>query len=381
MIENVSVSLKQIFQRLKSKFDSLATVATTGSYNDLIDIPNSVFTIENVSVATTGTSTIAIPSNIKPSASLMVCHNGLLLTKDVNYIQNESSITLIGYTAAQGDVFSFVSAVIGEKTITEEEKQSIISSITKESLGLENAYIFPEGGIPSTDLDASLINLLNTISNKVEKETGKTLTSNDFTNDYKNSVEANNAARHTHPNKPLLDSLSDATVAQIGVNNTNIANIQSLIPTQATSSNQMADKAFVNSSIATNTSDFIGTFNSIAELNAYAGAKGNNDYAFVITKDTSGNTVYNRYKYNNTSWVFEYSLNNSSFTAEQWTAINSGVTQALVSQISTNASNIHNLSGSIGSKLNASNITHETWTFTLDNDSTTTKEVVLWISQ
>lgn len=33
------------------------------------------------------------------------------------------------------------------------------------------------------------------------------------------------------------------------------------------------------------------------------------------------------------------------------------------------------------SKLNTSNVSHETWTFTLDDDSTVTKEVTTWTSQ
>lgn len=83
---------------------------------------------------------------------------------------------------------------------------------------------------------------------------------------------------------------------------------------------------FVNSSVATNTANFIGTFNSVAELNGYSGTITNNDYAFVISTDSAGNTVYNRYKYNGSSWGFEYALNNSSFTAAQWATIQSGLT-------------------------------------------------------
>lgn len=118
-----------------------------------------------------------------------------------------------------------------------------------------------------------------------------------------------------------------------------ISDIEDLIPSQATSSNQLADKDFVNSSIATNTANFIGTFNSLAELEAYSGTLTNNDYAFVVVTDQYGNTAYDRYKYTTAttpaSWQFEYELNNSSFTAEQWAAINSGITSSGVSLIST----------------------------------------------
>lgn len=113
-----------------------------------------------------------------------------------------------------------------------------------------------------------------------------------------------------------------------------ITDINGKIPAQASTSNQLADKNFVNSSIATNTANFIGTFNSVADLEAYSGTVTNNDYAFVIGTDSAGNTTYNRYKYNGTTqqWVYEYTLNNSSFTAVQWASINSGVTASDVSK-------------------------------------------------
>lgn len=116
-----------------------------------------------------------------------------------------------------------------------------------------------------------------------------------------------------------------------------VTTIESEIPAQASSSNQLADKNFVNSSIATNTANFIGTFNSVAELEAYTGAKDDNDYAFVISTDAAGNTLYNRYKWNGTAWLFEYALNNSSFTSNQWAAINSGATTTNIGQIATKA--------------------------------------------
>ena len=144
----------------------------------------------------------------------------------------------------------------------------------------------------------------------------------------------------------------------IAINTADITAIENLIPNQATTLNQLADKNFVNSSIVTNTANFIGTFNSVAELEAYSGTVTNNDYAFVVGLDSDGNTVYNRYKYSTTvtpaAWVFEYALNNSSFTAAQWDAINSGITAALVAQIGTNKDNITSLQSSKLDKSEAS---------------------------
>lgn len=110
-----------------------------------------------------------------------------------------------------------------------------------------------------------------------------------------------------------------------------VAVVEEKIPSQASSTNQLADKDFVNSSISTATATFKGTYNSVAELEQVTADA--NDYAFVISTDSAGNTVYNRYKYSNGSWLFEYALNNSSFTAAQWAAINSAITSGDVQKL------------------------------------------------
>lgn len=121
--------------------------------------------------------------------------------------------------------------------------------------------------------------------------------------------------------------------SKVSTNASSIADIDKKIPTQANSENKLADKAFVNSSISTNTAYFRGTFESIVALESYSGKKTNNDYAFVIGVDAAGNTKYSRYKWNGLSWVFEYDLNNSSFTAEQWAAIQSGITAEILQRL------------------------------------------------
>ena len=108
--------------------------------------------------------------------------------------------------------------------------------------------------------------------------------------------------------------------------------ITTVIPSAASSTNQLADKAFVNSSISTNTAVFRGTFESVEALNAYTGEKTNNDYAFVETTDSAGNSFYDRYKYNGTAWVYEFKINNTTFTSTQWAALDSGVNSSVVAK-------------------------------------------------
>ena len=123
---------------------------------------------------------------------------------------------------------------------------------------------------------------------------------------------------------------------------TGINNVNSLIPSVASTTNQLADKEFVNSSIASSTATFRGTFETINDLPTSSVKK--NDYAFVIAV-SNGNPEYQRYKYNGEAWAFEYTLNNSSFTSKQWAAITSGITTDKVSSYDTHIFNNGNPHG------------------------------------
>lgn len=161
---------------------------------------------------------------------------------------------------------------------------------------------------------------------KVDVQEGKGLSTNDFTTDDKTNL--NNISNYIENNLKTW-----------------INEIEGLIPDEATSSNKLADREFVNSSIATNTAVFRGTYETTAQLPTKSDISDLrvNDYAFVITT-SNGNPEYQRYKYTNSGWVFEYTLNNSSFTSEQWEAINSKMTSALTTQITTNKNSISTLS-------------------------------------
>ena len=133
---------------------------------------------------------------------------------------------------------------------------------------------------------------------------------------------------HVHPSDTSREDIANKTAVVLGTSD-------SKYPT---------DKAvakFVNSSIATNTANYISNngepFTSVEQLEAYSGPVTNNDYAFVTGTDAEGNTYYDRYKATvsgeTVTWALEYRLNNSSFTAAQWSAINSGITSVLVAKI------------------------------------------------
>lgn len=145
----------------------------------------------------------------------------------------------------------------------------------------------------------------------------------------------------------------------------NISDMEALIPNQATPQNQLADKDFVNSSISTNTADYKGLViasdsTETAAQTALSSISGmnNNDYAFVKVSDTPqvGVDTYKRYKYDGSAWMYEYTLNNSSFTAAQWAAINAGITVQKVTDYDGHLSDTNNPHGVTKAQVGLGNV-------------------------
>lgn len=128
-----------------------------------------------------------------------------------------------------------------------------------------------------------------------------------------------------------------------------IDNIEAKIPSQATQSNQLADKNFVNSSIENVAAYYItkdaagNPFSTKAELNAattfYSGGVARtptrNDYCVVLkdeskTVQETGENPTTRYLYDNNTWSYQYIVNNSGLTAAQWAAVNSGIIAEMI---------------------------------------------------
>ena len=206
-----------------------------------------------------------------------------------------------------------------------------------------------------------------------------------------NALAGKQATLTTAQQNAVNSGIDSTKVEQIATNTSNITTINSKIPAQASSENQLADKNFVNSSIATNTANFIGTFANVTALNNYSGTITNNDYANVVNQeldfatttemnnyskalltnfdygwvvngtkydlyrfdietqtwglrasniskgDVTLITAYNRYTYNGnlSQWAWNYTINTSGFTAQQWAAINSGATAEQILKIGT----------------------------------------------
>lgn len=172
-------------------------------------------------------------------------------------------------------------------------------------------------------------------------------------------------------NKPTISDLVDTTqlsainsgitstaVTQIGTNTSDITTINNKIPSAATSSNQLADKDFVNSTVTTLLARYItssaggDSFATHAALAAgpyYLDGTAvttsdlhTNDYAMIMEDETHDNKPA-RYIWSGSQWSFQYVLNNTTFTQAQVDALNSTITSNLVSDYNTHIAdtNIH----------------------------------------
>lgn len=189
-------------------------------------------------------------------------------------------------------------------------------------------------GTPTNDFDATTKSYVDTALNNYAKTTDVPTKVSQLIND--SGYLTTHQSLDGYVNG-LSTSGSGNGVATITKNEKTIVVTKASFLTSGDITN-LASKEFVNSSIATATATFRGTKETdnelafLAWLNALT-EKDDNDYVFWATSDAAGNTIYKRYKYDGTGWVFEYELNNSSFTAEQWSAINSGITEAKLTSI------------------------------------------------
>lgn len=133
--------------------------------------------------------------------------------------------------------------------------------------------------------------------------------------------------------KKYVDDIQTTINDNIDDINTKVTTIEGLIPTQASSTNQLADKDFVNSSINAIAATFRGNFATKAALDTWQtenpGVAKQNDYCIVQQDETHSNQQW-RYLFQDGAWVAQYKVNDAPFTEAQNAAINSGITSSKV---------------------------------------------------
>lgn len=228
--------------------------------------------------------------------------------------------------------------------------------------------------INAANIDTNAANIaINTADIAINKNNIATNTTDIATNRNNIATNAANIATNTADIATNAANIATNTTdiatnrSNIATNTADIATINGKIPAQASTTNQLADKNFVNSAIQTAAANFRGSWENWAAVptsaedyppdyegdttptvNDYMVVQDASDYALETLEGTW------RFKYTGNwetegknGWMPEYQVNESPFTAEQLAAINSGITAEGVAQITTNKDNISTINNTI----------------------------------
>lgn len=355
-----------------ASWSNLANVAVSGEYSDLLNTPNLA------NVATTGEYSDLLNTPSIPSPQVNSDWNS---TSGVSEILNKPTLANVATTGEYSDLLN--TPTINDdytQLLNKPEINGNVLSGNKSGSDLGFANVATSGSYTDLIDKPSLANVATTgsyddLSNKptipaaqqqVDWNASSGITSIANKPTLANVATSGNYTDLT--NKPTISDLvntaqlnainsgiTSSSVSQISTNTGDIANIANLIPSAATSSNKLADKAFVNSSISNMAANYVTSdvqgdnFATYAALIAgpyyYQGQSytlTNNDYALVEADENHSNAT-TRYVYNGTQWAFQYVVNNSPFSQAQLDAINSTITQNLVNTYSEHVAdtNIH----------------------------------------
>lgn len=208
-------------------------------------------------------------------------------------------------------------------------------------------------GTNLTQLDTVISNLATETQNRINSDTAL---QNSLTDEAQYRLSADITLQNNINAESQTRSSADSALSS------RITDIEEVIPNQATPSNQLADKAFVNSTIQTNTANFRGNWATWSDVPTtansypqdYEGDKTPTVNDYLVVEDASDYTLETlvgtwRFKYTGvwatvgkSGWIPEYRVNEEPFTSEQWSAINSGITSNKVTSYNSHISNTNN---------------------------------------
>ena len=238
-----------------------------------------------------------------------------------------------------------------------------------------------------TELDNVINGLSDEITNRVNADT--TL-QNNINIEVTNRENADDTLQNNINTEITNRENGDTTLQNnIDASNLRITSIENEIPAQASSSNQLADKSFVNSSIQTNTANFRGNWSNWSDVPSdstlypqdYGGNTTPTTNDYLVVQDASDYTeeVLSgtwRFKYTGdwdsdgkNGWIPEYQVNEEPFTSEQLYAINSGITANKVSDYDSHLINTSNPHSVTASQVGLGNVTNVATESTITEDS------------
>lgn len=261
-------------------------------------------------------------------------------------IYYDTTLKKIGYYNGSSWVYLDASTTVNNATITIQKNGTTVETFTLNQATDETVNIT----VPTQASDVGALPSSTTI--------------NDLTS----------ASQQSAINSGITSSL----VTQIGTNQTNITTINNKIPAEATSTNKLADKAYVDNAIQTNSAHFRGNWATWAAVPSNAADypaddDGNktpttNDYMVVQdASDYTGDTLTGAWQFVYTGlwstngkngWQPKFQINEEPLTPAQIAALNSGANSTNIAQIGTNTTDIGALQTAIATKADAFAITN-----------------------
>lgn len=284
-----------------------------------------------------------------------------------------------------------------------------VNTIEGKESGWDAKYDKPTGGIPKSDLASGVQSSLDLADSALQEhqsldayrtaaqqdviDSGKQATISDL-----ETIRSGASAGATAVQPAAISDMAtktwvgqqgydteDSVDAKVGAVQSDVDDIADVIPAQASTTNQLADKDFVNSSVQTATANFRGNWDNWADVPTdarsypqdYSGTRTptTNDYMVVVdasdvpyTDPQTEAVTYPyvgtwRFKYggvwaadNRNGWHAEYQVNETPLTAAQLAALNSGITSGKVSAYDAHVASTANPHGVTKSQVGLGNV-------------------------
>lgn len=208
--------------------------------------------------------TSAYKSNVDSNTNARHTHS------NKSVIDGISSTNITNWNKAQANVIESVKVNGTALAVT---SKAVDVTVPTDNASLTNGA----GYAVATDVEATY----------VKKETGKGLSTNDFTSTYKSNVDSNTSARHSHSNKTVLDGISSSKVSAWDSAQANVIEGITVNGTNLTPASKVVDI-----SVPTKVSQLT---NDSAYITKDSDITGNAATATKATQDASGNVIASTY--------------------------------------------------------------------------------------
>ena len=289
LIPSAATALNQLADKVfVNSSISTATATFRGTYNVVTDLELAYDATHEQIAAKLGTVIATADNNDYSFVQIPVSATSTNIRRTERYKFNgtawgfEYDLNTSGFTAAQWEsINSTITALLVEKLRELPTATELATALAgkQATLTFDNA---PTSGSDNPVKSGGIFDALAT-------KQGTLTFDNAPTEDSTNPVKSGGIYTAI---KTVADALSD---------------VNDLIPSEATSSNPLADKAFVLTQILSATPSFKGQFTTLAELQAVASPKAG-DLGIVRTKDNDGLDVFIFYQYLNNVWNVFFTL-------------------------------------------------------------------------